>query len=226
VRYVEDDGPTVVQAPTSEEHPVFVRVKDHLTWGEEIELAVDLVVLAVGMMPSPVQDLVDMLKVPQGNDRFLLEVHPKLRPVETAVTGVVLAGTAQGPMNIQESSAAAEAAAVKVAILLGRGQVELEPYVASVDPSLCEGHAECVRVCPQESAIRMETFTEGGRTFQRALVTAANCNGCGVCVSACPSRAIDVQGWRLNEFEAMVEAITDEIVAGTPEKLAALENVR
>jgi ferredoxin len=57
-------------------------------------------------------------------------------------------------------------------------------------------------------------------------VTAANCNGCGVCVSACPSQAIDVQGWRLNEFEAMVEAITGEIVAGTPEKLAALESVR
>ncbi len=226
LRYVEDGGPTVVRAPAGEEHPVLVRVKDHLTWGEEIELAVDLVVLAVGMMPSPVQDLVDMLKMPQGNDRFLLEVHPKLRPVETAVTGVVLAGTVQGPMNIQESSAAAEAAAVKVAILLGRGQVELEPYVASVDPSLCEGHGECVRVCPQESAIRMETFTEDGRTLQRAVVTAANCNGCGVCVSACPSRAIDVQGWRLNEFEAMVEAIADEIVAGTPEKLAALENVR
>ena len=81
------------------------------------------------MMPSPVQDLVEMLKVAPGNDRFLLEVHPKLRPVETAVPGVVLAGTAQGPMNIQESCAAAEAAASKVAVLLSRGEVELEPYV-------------------------------------------------------------------------------------------------
>ena len=71
-------------------------MKDRLTWGEEIELPVDLVVLSVGMMPSPVQDLIEMLKIAPGNDRFLLEVHPKLRPVETAVAGVVLAGTAQG----------------------------------------------------------------------------------------------------------------------------------
>ena len=138
-------------------------MKDHLTWGEEIELPVDLVVLAVGMMPSPVQDLMEMLKIAPGNDRFLLEVHPKLRPVETAVTGVVLAGTAQGPMNIQESCAAAEAAASKVAVLLGRGKVELEPYVAPVDSQRCQGAGECVRVCPQEGAIHLETFTENGK---------------------------------------------------------------
>jgi heterodisulfide reductase subunit A len=216
LRYLADDGPQVLSADPGDEHPLLVRVKDHLTWGEEIELPVDLVVLAVGMRPSPVQDLMDMLKITPGNDGFLLEVHPKLRPVETAVTGVVLAGTAQGPMNIQESCAAAEAAASKVAVLLGRGKAELEPYVAAVDPARCQGSGECVRVCPQEGAIQMETFTENGATVRRAVVTAANCNGCGICVSACPSRAIDVQGWRLDEFEAMVEAIAAEIPAGVP----------
>jgi heterodisulfide reductase subunit A-like polyferredoxin len=29
-----------------------------------------------------------------------------------------------------------------------------------------------------------------------------------MCVSACPNRAIDVQGWTLEQYEAMVEAIT------------------
>jgi heterodisulfide reductase subunit A len=158
-----------------------------------------------------VKDLANMLKVAPGNDRFLLEVHPKLRPVETAVSGVVLAGTAQGPMNIQESCAAAEAAATKVTVLLNSGKVDLEPYIARVDPERCKGTGECVRVCPQEDAIHLETFTENGKTLQRAVVTAANCNGCGVCVSACPNHAIDVQGWRLDEFGAMVEAITAEI---------------
>ncbi len=207
LRYLAEEIPQVVRAEHGDEHPLLVRVKDPLTWGEEIDLPVDLVVLSVGMMPSPVQDLIGMLKIAPGNDRFLLEVHPKLRPVETAVTGIVLAGTAQGPMNIQESCAAAEAAASKVAILLSRGEVELEPYVARVDPQRCEGAGECVRVCPQEGAIHLETFSRNGSTFQRAVVTPANCNGCGVCVSACPNRAIDVQGWPLDEFEAMVEAI-------------------
>ena len=208
LRYVGEEIPEVVQAEKGAEYYLFVRVKDHLTWGEEIELPVDLVVLSVGMMPSPVKDLVSMLKVAPGNDRFLLEVHPKLRPVETAVAGVVLAGTAQGPMNIQESCAAAEAAATKVAVLLNRGKVDLEPYIARVDPERCKGSGECARVCPQEDTIHLETFIENGTTHQRAVVTPANCNGCGVCVSACPNGAIDVQGWRLDEFNAMVEAIT------------------
>jgi len=166
-----------------------------------------------GMMPNPVQDLIEIFKVTPGSDRFLLEVHPKLRPVETAVNGVVLAGTAQGPMNIQESSAAASAAASKVAALIEAAKVELEPYIARVDPDRCQGSGECVRVCPQEEAIALETFSENGRTFQRAVVTPANCNGCGVCVSVCPTRAIDVQGWRLDEFESMIEAMTADIPA-------------
>jgi heterodisulfide reductase subunit A len=211
LRYFADEIPEVVHAENGDKYPLLVKVRDHLTWGEEIELPVDLVVLSVGMMPSPIQDLIKMFKVAPGSDRFLLEVHPKLRPVETAVAGVVLAGTAQAPMNIQESCAAAEAAASKVAILLRRGKVALEPYVARVDAEKCEGAGECARLCPQEDAIHLETFTVDGKAYRRAVVTPANCNGCGVCVSACPNRAIDVQGWELHEYEAMVEAIGAEI---------------
>jgi heterodisulfide reductase subunit A len=213
LRYFAEETPEVSQAPSGSAHPLLVKVKDHLTWGDEIELAVDLVVLAVGMMPNPVDDLIDKFKIAPGNDRFLLEVHPKLRPVETAVNGIVLAGTAQGPMNIQESCAAAEAAAAKVAVLLSQGNVELEPYVARVDLDRCQGAGECVRVCPQEGAMHLKTISLNGKSVQRAVVTPANCNGCGVCVSACPNRAIDVQGWRLDEFEAMVDALVADVPA-------------
>jgi heterodisulfide reductase subunit A len=213
LRYFAEETPEVSQAPSRSEHPLLVKVKDHLTWGEEIELPVDLVVLAVGMMPSPIDDLIEKFKIAPGNDRFLLEVHPKLRPVETAVNGIVLAGTAQGPMSIQESCAAAGAAAAKVAVLLSQGNVELEPYIARVDPDRCQGTGACVRVCPQEDAIRLATISLNGKSMQRAVVTAANCNGCGVCVSACPNRAIDLQGWRLDEFEAMVDALVADVPA-------------
>jgi len=213
LRYFAEEIPEVVRTGENTEHPLLVKVRDHLTWGEEIEIPVDLVVLAVGMMPNPIQDLMEIFKVTPGSDRFLLEVHPKLRPVETATTGIVLAGTAQGPMNIQESSAAASAAASKVAVLIESAKVVLEPYVARVDLERCQGSGECVKACPQEEAIVLQAFTENGRTFQRAVVTPANCNGCGVCVSVCPNRAIDVQGWRLDEFEAMVEAIAADIPA-------------
>jgi len=213
LRYFGEETPEVLRATDGSEHPILVKVRDHLTLGEEIEIPADLVVLAVGMMPNPIEDLMGIFKITPGTDRFLLEVHPKLRPVETATTGIVLAGTAQGPMNIKESCAAASAAASKVAALIETAKVELEPYVAQVDPERCQGSGECVKACPQEEAIELQTFTEDGRAFQRAVVTPANCNGCGVCVSVCPNRAIDVQGWRLDEFEAMVEAIAADLPA-------------
>jgi len=195
LRYHADEIPEVTKAPSGEKHPVLVEVKDYLTWGNELEVAVDLVVLAVGMMPTPVSDLIEMFKVSQGNDGFLLEVHPKLRPVETAIAGVVLAGTAQGPMTIREASYAGQAAAVKIVVMLGTGQVELEPFIAKVDLDRCEGSGECVKYCPQDEAIHMETFTENGETF----------------LSVCPNRAIDIQGWTLGQYEAMIEALATDI---------------
>jgi heterodisulfide reductase subunit A len=209
-RYHGDERPEVIKASSGDTHPVLVHVKDYLTYGEEIEIPVDLVVLAVGMMPRQIDDLVNMLKISRGNDRFLLEVHPKLRPVEMATRGIVLAGTAQGPMNIQESLAAASAAAAKVASLLGTGKVELPPFVARVDATKCNGAGDCVKICPEEGAITLHTFNENGNEVQRAVVTPANCTGCGACVGVCPNRAIDVQAWTLSQYEAMVEAIAME----------------
>jgi heterodisulfide reductase subunit A len=211
LRYHGDELPEVIAAPAGDTHPVLVRVKDYLTYGKEIEIPVDLVVLAVGMMPRQIDDLVNMLKVSRGTDRFLLEVHPKLRPVEMAVRGIVLAGTAQGPMNINESLSAAGAAASKVASLLGMGRVELPPFVAKVDPTKCQGAGECVKVCPEEVAISLIKVNVDGYEQVRAQVSPANCTGCGACVGVCPNRAIDVQAWTLPQYEAMVDAITMDL---------------
>jgi heterodisulfide reductase subunit A len=208
LRFHGDDRPEVAAAPEGDDYPVIVKVNDHLTNGEEIEVPVDLVVLAVGFMPREIDRLVEKLKISRGVDRFLAEVHPKLRPVETAVPGIVLAGTAQGPMNIQETISAASAAAAKVGGLLTAGQVKLEPFVAKVDLEKCDGTGACVDVCKYENAIVLKTMTLDGSEVRRAIVSPANCTGCGNCVSACPNRAVDVQGWTLGQYEAMVDAIT------------------
>jgi heterodisulfide reductase subunit A len=210
LRYHADEAPQIERAPQGDAYPMLVKVKDTLTQGEELEVPVDLVVLATGMLPNPIDDLIKLLKVSPGTDRFLLEVHPKLRPVETAVPGIVLAGTAQSPMNIQESCTAASAAAAKVSVLLSQGSVQLEPYVARVDVERCTGSGQCVEVCHYEGAISMQTVMLDGQEVQRASVAPANCVGCGMCVSACPQRAIDVQGWTLDQYEVMVDAIADD----------------
>ena len=62
-----------------------------------------------------------------------------------------------------------------------------------------------------EDAIAVESMMIDGKEVRRAVVTPANCSGCGNCVSACPNRAVDVQGWTLAQYDAMIDAITLDI---------------
>lgn len=212
-RYNGEEPPKVEPTPPnrSRDGALSVTVKDALTWGQELTLSVDMVVLGTGMMPGPIEDLIEQIKLSTGEDGFLQEVHPKLRPVEVAVNGVLLAGTAQGPMNIQETLAAAGAAAVKAAAMFATEDVELNPYVAQVDLSLCRGEAQCVTQCDYEGALKIVQMEIDGAMVQRALVNAGLCVGCGACVAVCPHRAIDLNGWRLDQFEAMVDGLAADI---------------
>ncbi len=205
-RFAAEEPPVVERAEAGDSNPLIVRVRDRLTFGEEIEVPVDLVVLSVGMVPRKVDSLVDMLKLPVGSDGYLLEVHPKLRPVEVAVNGVLLAGTAQAPKDITESTASASAAAVKAATILSRGHVELDPYVAQVEPSRCDGCGECLSVCGYQGAMSM-VGGAGDGTPRVAEINGALCKGCGSCVAVCPTGAITLKGWTVEQFDAMVDAL-------------------
>jgi heterodisulfide reductase subunit A len=214
LRFEATEAPVVERTHASNGYPLSVKAKDILTFGEEVEVPVDLVVLAVGMEPNDVSDLVEMMKLPVGADRFLLEVHPKLRPVELSVMGVLLAGTCQAPFDIGESSAAASGAAVKAAGLLVRGHVELDPFVAEVDLEKCTGTGGCVEACLRDGALSLIEMEVGGERVERARVNTALCMGCGACVAVCPENAIEVKGWTLKQYEAMVDMIvSDEFAA-------------
>ena len=52
LRFKGEECPMVTAAPEGKSHPVLVKLTDMLTYNEEIEIPVDLVVLAVGMMPA------------------------------------------------------------------------------------------------------------------------------------------------------------------------------
>lgn len=213
LRYHGDDPPVVQRADGDGRSgaPLRVVVNDWLTWGEEIHVPADLVVLAVGMQPRKIDKIIDLLKLPVGEDRFLQEVHPKLRPVETSVDGVLLAGTAQGPMNIVESMESASAAAAKASILLGTEAVEIDPFVAEVDGDLCNGCGLCLAECEYSGALTLaERQTDAGVT-KVAVVNPGLCKGCGACVAVCPTRAINIMGWRLEQFDAMIDGIVAEV---------------
>jgi heterodisulfide reductase subunit A len=213
LRFEAEESPQVLDNSASGDFPVRVKAKDTLTFGEEVEVPVDLVVLATGMEPTGISELVEMMKLPVGTDRFLLEVHPKLRPVELPQAGILLAGTCQAPMDVGEACNAAGAAAVKAAALLGRGHVELDPFVAEVDLEKCKGSGACVEACLADGALQLVQMEIDGRRVRRARVTPALCLGCGACVAVCPENAIDVNGWTLEQYEAMVDRIVADDAA-------------
>ena len=212
-RFAAGREPRVKRNPDPQAPPLLVTVKDLLTFGEELEVPVDLVVLAVAQEPNNIGDLVEKMKIPVGADRYLLEVHPKLRPVEVSVAGILLAGACQAPFDVGEACAAAGAAAVKAAAILTLGYVELDPFVAEVDLSKCRGAGACVEACLREGALALVEMDLNGRQVSRAQVNAAMCLGCGACVAVCPEGAINVQGWTIGQYEAMVDAIvSDEVL--------------
>ncbi|MFZ5453568.1 MAG: CoB--CoM heterodisulfide reductase iron-sulfur subunit A family protein [Thermodesulfobacteriota bacterium] len=214
-RFEAGEEPQVLENPDPKGPPLLVQVKDVLTFEEELAIPVDLVVLAVGQEPNNIADLVGKMKIPVGADRFLQEVHPKLRPVEVAVAGIFLAGTCQAPFDVGESCAAAGAAAVKAAAILTRGYVELDPFVAEVDLSKCQGAGACLEACLADGALTMVEVEVEGKKVKRARVNPVLCMGCGACVAVCPENAINVQGWTLKQFESMVDMIvSDEYLEG------------
>ena len=86
--------------------------------GKRIELSCDLVVLAMAMVPNPAGvELMQRLGIKTDVHGFVAEAHPKLRPLETTVSGIYVAGTAQGPKDIPDSVAQGSGAASKVLTL-------------------------------------------------------------------------------------------------------------
>ena len=98
-----------------------------------------------------------------------------------------------------------------MAALLGKGHIELDPFIARVNPQLCQGEGKCVEECKYAQAVSLVERDVNGTKVRQAEVNAALCNGCGMCVAVCPHGAIQVEGWRLDQFEAMADAIAAHI---------------
>ena len=197
IKYPDDEPPQVFQG----DNCIIVRVKDYALRGQEITLRPDLVVLSVGMEAEDAEKMQEILKVSVGPDGFLREAHPKLRPVDTLRPGIFIAGTIQGPKTISETLASASAAAAKVASLLMKGRVELEPNTAFVDPNLCNLSRRCMEVCPS-GAISIREYPSIGA---RAWVNEVLCVGCGACTAVCPSEAIQLKTLSTHQVKNMIK---------------------
>ncbi len=179
-----------------------VSINDILTSNKNLEVEADLVVLVTGMVPRKDNSIGSLLKVPKGRDKFFNEIHMKLRPVETVIDGITIAGAGQGPKNIVESMTSALAAATKSYSLVAAGELALEPTIAKVDANECEWCGKCDEACPYSAFTKTEV---NGKMV--AVVNESICKGCGMCLPVCPTNAIDLIGLTDSEVESMIDAL-------------------
>jgi len=129
-RAVEEDGVLYLRGRVSRIFRDGDKLKvwgaDTLT-GKRIELSCDLVVLGMAMIPNPAaRELLQLLGINTDGHGFITEIHRKLRPLESSVPGIYIAGTAQGPRDIPDSVAQGSGAASKVLALFSRQEPVLE----------------------------------------------------------------------------------------------------
>lgn len=199
IRFIRGRVSKIIENPKTKN--LIVRAEDTLL-GKPVEVEADLVVLSVGLSPPKEQEkLQSILEVPLSSDGFILERHPKLRPVETQVPGIYVAGCAQSPKDIQDSVSQAGAAAAKVAGLLSKGEVEIEPYVPVINPEECWKCGVCATACDL-GVISLDKEGVG--------VSAAGCEGCGACAGACPSGALQIPISTDAQIKSQMEATLKE----------------
>jgi heterodisulfide reductase subunit A len=200
VRYDVDGKPVV----SGQDDRLKVELEDPVL-GRRLQIDCDLLALAPALVPQDdAEEVGRMLKVPLTNDKFLLEAHMKLRPVDCSVAGVYLAGLVHAPKNIDETIAQAEAAASRAATVISRETYTTEAIVSSVDEETCAACGICVSICSYDAA---ELITVRGRTFSR--INRALCKGCGACAMACPSGAAQQLGFKPRQITDMINAALD-----------------
>lgn len=167
----------------------------------------DLVVLAVGQEPADGSDkIAKSLHIQTDIDKFMKDINPMF-PSEFR-RGIYVAGTAQGPKGIRYSIEDAKAAAASAIELMKKGKVKFPRIVAFVDEERCRGCGRCEKACEYGAITIAEDKKKGILTSK---IDEIRCEGCGQCAVACCNKAITVNGFKPEQVEAMVRALTEEV---------------
>ena len=193
-----------------EEGKLIVQAEDTLI-GKQRRVPVDMVILSAGLQARhDSREITKLFGMGCDFDGFFIERHPKLDPVATMTEGIFIAGACQGPKDIPDSVAQGAAAAARVAGLINRGTVLMEPVRASINADMCSGCRICNNMCPYNAVV----FHEDQKVSE---VITALCQGCGTCVAACPSAAITGAHFTNDQVMSEIEGLLWDAV----EKVAA-----
>ncbi|MEJ5341976.1 MAG: CoB--CoM heterodisulfide reductase iron-sulfur subunit A family protein [Thermogutta sp.] len=186
---------------------LIIQVEDTLM-GKQRRIPVDMVILMGALEPqADAKELGLKLGISCSMAGWYTERHPKLDPVATMTDGVFVAGACQGPKDIPASVAQGAAAAARVMAMITKGNVMIEPVVASINEEKCSGCRICNNLCPY-NAIEFDEEKQVSR------VITAMCKGCGTCVAACPAGAITGAHFSNEQVFAEIEGILWDAIHG------------
>jgi heterodisulfide reductase subunit A-like polyferredoxin len=206
IRFDDDHKPQV----TWENGAMVVKMTD-TTLDMLLTLKPDALVLSAAMIPPEgTHELAERMRFACTAQGFMLEAHPKLRPVDFPTEGAYLCGGIQYPKFIDEAIAQAKAAAARASSILSQDVLQVGGQVAVVDTTRCTGCLTCVRVCPYEAPIIDAEVLGAGGIAGAAQIAPAACRGCGLCAGECPAKAIQLQHYRDEQILANVEALLVE----------------
>jgi len=204
VSFIRGKASEIIEDPETKN--LYVRAED-VALGEPIEIEAELVILATSAIPAKGTDeLARILNLSRGADGFFMESHPKLKPIDTPVDGIFLAGACQGPKDIPYSVSQGSGAAARAATILSKDEWLIEPIVAVVDPNKCRNVKAKCGICAQKCPYGAIKIEEG----KPAQVVTAMCHGCGTCAAECPADAITQMHFTDAQIFAQIEAALEE----------------
>ncbi len=196
IRFIKSSISAVLKSDISEQ--LLIRGEDVIE-NRVFENKTDLVVLAVGIEPAEgTNELSRVLNISLDPYGFLLEKHLKVRPSETTLNGIFLAGAIQGPKDIPSSIAQSESAASKVISLIAKGKVELDPHIIYFNKEKCDLCRLCLDSCVY-NALKIDE--------DQLKITEENCSGCGACAAMCHSDALYIPGFTKAQLSAQIQSL-------------------
>jgi heterodisulfide reductase subunit A len=199
IRYETYNKPKV--APLNDGNKLRVELYDPLL-NKELAIDADILVLAAAIVPSTgTEEVSRLFKLPLNPDGFFQEAHVKLRPVDFAVEGIFLCGSAHYPKHISEAISQALGAGGRAATILSRDSVTASGAVCEVDEDKCVSCGACAGVCTY-GAIEFVDTIKG----KKARVNAVLCKGDGLCNAKCPAGAISLKHFTDEEIFRQIDA--------------------
>jgi len=166
----------------------------------------DMVILSVGVEPrKDMKPLQQMLTLSNSQDGFLLESHPKLKPVDAPTRGIYYAGCVESPKDVKDSVTQASASAARASIILNAGKVTIEAITATIDTDLCNFCGVCARVCPYHAITPSDK-----KSGTYPVIIQAACAGCGTCGAECTMDAITMRHFTDLQIIAQIDSILEE----------------